>query len=311
MQAVEAGRQRRHGVERDLEPLALGPEAPRRVEVVGAHEPVDAHGDHRFAPDGPLPGHALGGHRARVEHADGRVDRTGGDGRLDGGRLVGVERPAERVGDEVDRLAEAVAQQPEHRAGRRLLRRLAEQHDLAHHELRRVGAQVGELLGPDVADVAAEAREEHGDLLGDAARVDAGAVHADPGLPAGALELGDVGGPRREEPAGRRHDVAPGADDAEQLGGARQHRRVEHAVGVDGEHLVDVARGRHPERRDPAELAHVAPGLGRVVDVRPRQLQVGVGDDALDGVATDVAGRPLDHAQAHPAMVPSPSGRAP
>ena len=45
VQAVERDRERRVGVELDLE--ALLAERPRRVEVGFAHQPVDAHGDHR------------------------------------------------------------------------------------------------------------------------------------------------------------------------------------------------------------------------------------------------------------------------
>ena len=40
---------------------------------------------------------------------------------------------------------------------RRLLGRLAEQHDVAHHVGRAVGADVGELLGPHVGDALATA----------------------------------------------------------------------------------------------------------------------------------------------------------
>ena len=71
VQAVERARHRRLGVELDLE--ALLAERPRRVEVLRAHQPVDAHGHHRLAVDGALPREPLRGDRALLDHADGRV----------------------------------------------------------------------------------------------------------------------------------------------------------------------------------------------------------------------------------------------
>ena len=67
----------------------------------------------------------------------------------------------------------------DHRALRRGLGVLAEQHDLAHDHLGRVVADVGELLGAHVADVAAQRRQHEREPLGDATRVDAGAVQRD------------------------------------------------------------------------------------------------------------------------------------
>ena len=60
------------GVELDLE--ALLAERPRRVEVLRAHQPVDAHGHHRLAVDRALPREPLRGDRALLDHADRRVD---------------------------------------------------------------------------------------------------------------------------------------------------------------------------------------------------------------------------------------------
>ena len=85
-------------------------------------------------------------------------------------RFSGVEREPELGRDHVDRLHEAVAEHLEHRARLRRLRVLAEQHDLAHDHLGRVVADVGELLGAHVADVAAQRRQREREPLGDAAR---------------------------------------------------------------------------------------------------------------------------------------------
>ena len=77
-------------------------------------------------------------------------------------RIFGVDVDAQFVGHHVDRLAESVAQQRQHGAGRGLVRGLAEQHHVAHHVGGVVGADVGELLGPHVADVPAEPRASAG-----------------------------------------------------------------------------------------------------------------------------------------------------
>ncbi len=90
--------------------------------------------------------------------------------------------------DHVDRLHEAVAEHLEHRARLRRLRVLAEEHDLAHDHLGRVVADVGELLGAYVADVAAQRRQREREPFGDPAGIDAGAVQRHAGLPARRFE---------------------------------------------------------------------------------------------------------------------------
>ncbi len=121
-----------------------------------AHEPVHAHRDHGRAVDGALPGETLRGDRPRVEHADRRRDRGGRDGHLVCAALVGVEAEAEGRRQHVDRLVEADAEEIEHRARLRVLGAFPEEHDLLHDELGTVDADVGELLGADVAHVARE-----------------------------------------------------------------------------------------------------------------------------------------------------------
>ena len=54
-----------------LEALTLRAEAPARIEVFLAHKPVNAHGDNRLARYRALPGKALGGDPARLDHANG------------------------------------------------------------------------------------------------------------------------------------------------------------------------------------------------------------------------------------------------
>ena len=63
---------------------------------------------------------------------------------------------------------------------------------VAHDDLGRVVADVGELLGAHVADVAAQRRQHEREALGDAAGVDAGAVQRDAAAAARGLERGDA-----------------------------------------------------------------------------------------------------------------------
>ena len=84
--------------------LAVGAEAPRRVEVLLAHEPVHRGGDHGLAVDQSLPAEALGRHEAGRDGPDGRIDGCGGDGHLVRGAQLGIEVEAELVGDHPHRL---------------------------------------------------------------------------------------------------------------------------------------------------------------------------------------------------------------
>src|SRR4029450_13160937 len=80
MQAVERQLHRRIASDLDFEPLALGPERPRRIEMFLAHEPIGAHGHERYAADRPLPGEAVRRDAPRRDRADRRVDWLGGGG---------------------------------------------------------------------------------------------------------------------------------------------------------------------------------------------------------------------------------------
>ena len=53
----------------DLEVLAVWSEAPGRVEILVAHEPVHRGGDHRLAVDQTLPAEPLRRHQARLNRA--------------------------------------------------------------------------------------------------------------------------------------------------------------------------------------------------------------------------------------------------
>ncbi len=90
--------------------------------------------------------------------------------------LLRVELPSRLGTDHVDRLHEAMPEDLDHRALRGDLGRLAEQHHLAHDHVGRVVADVGELLGPHMANVAAQRRQHQREPLGDPAGIDPGAV---------------------------------------------------------------------------------------------------------------------------------------
>ena len=124
----------------------------------------------------------------------------------------------------------------------RLLGRLAEQHPVADDVGCAVGADVGELLGPDVGDRPRQRRDHEREPLGDAAGVDAGAVQGDAGLAANASNRAAlVGG--RVEPAERRDHVLARLEDGGHHAGVGHERAVDDAVGVEGEQRVDVAGG--------------------------------------------------------------------
>ena len=90
----------------DLEVLAVGSEAPGRVQVLLAHEPVHRGGDDRLAVDQSFPAEALGGDQSGLNRADGGLDRRGGHRHLVRRAQFGVEVEAELVGHHVHRLAE-------------------------------------------------------------------------------------------------------------------------------------------------------------------------------------------------------------
>ena len=181
---------------------------------------------------------------------------------------------------------------------RRFLGCLPEQHHVAHDLGRAVGADVAELLGAHVCHRVRKRRHHEREPLGDPAGMDAGAVQRDATLGAGGLEVGDVLG-LREHPADRRHEVLARAQDARDDLGIGEDGRVDHAVGVDRERLVDVGRRGDADRLAPDELADVAAVLGRAVYPAPDELELGMRQHALDRGAPDATRRPLDHAVAH------------
>src|SRR5207249_11764720 len=103
----------------DLEALAGLAERPGGLEVLLTHQPVDPCRDDRLAVDRRGPREPLRSDQAGRDDAHRGVDRRGGDGDLVAARDPRVDPDAELVGDHLDRLAEAAAEETDHRAGER------------------------------------------------------------------------------------------------------------------------------------------------------------------------------------------------
>ena len=206
------------------------------------------------------------------------------------------------MSDHVDRLEESARHHLQHRALRRDVGRLAEEHDVANHARRRVVADVGELLHAHVGDVATERAEREGKAFGDATGVLTRSVQRDAAFDtAHAASTSAVRSfsSEREDVADRRHDVLARPQQREDLTLVGQHGRIHDRVGVDRADLVDAVRRDHAERADPRDLARVEADLGVAVHPAPDELEIGVAEDALDRFLADEAGCPLDHAIGH------------
>ena len=114
-----------------------------------------------------------------------------------------------------------------------------------------------ELLGPHMGDRLRQGRDHQGEPLGDPTRVDAGAVDRGAARRTGRLD-GRLVPPLREEPVERCHHVGTGRQDPGHHRGVGHDRRVDDAVGPEGQQRIDVVGGGHAERADAAQLADVA-----------------------------------------------------
>src|SRR5262249_9215160 len=157
-------------------------------------------------------------------------------------------------------------------------------------------------------DVARERREDQGQLLGHAARVDSRPVKGRPALPAGVLEVRDVQ-MLRVEPPQRGDDVDPAPEQRGDLRALADQRAVEHAVGCESEDVLHPLRGRDADGPDPAHLARVAIRLAVAVHPAPDQLELGVTQDSIDGGSSEIAGRPLHDTIRHGSRPPGRRAR--
>ena len=319
--AVEAGLERRgcipwkvsvHGgiaLDRDLEALALGPNVQAGSRCSSPMNQLTRSGDDRLAVDGALPGEALGGDgaRARARRPACRSARWRRPSRGSCASRVEGRRPARRPPCRSTGRSRRPGSQ--HRALRRLLGRLAEQHDLAHDvsRRRRCGCRRTPRLGR--ADVPRERRQHQRDPLGDAAGVDAGAVQRDPPARQAASTRR-----RRGCETGRTSRGVTTFLPARGAGRLRPRRRASGCRGRSRRRWRAARRRRWwPSRRRArcrrARRRRARPSSALCTQ-RPDELELGVGEHALDGRPADVAGGPLDHAKV---MCRSPSfpGRSP
>ena len=93
----------------------------------------------------------------------------------------------------------------------------------------------------------------------------------------------------------RGHDVGARSEDADQVVEVGPVGHVRHAVGLESQQCLDVVGGRHADRIDAAELAHVASDLLARVGIAADQVEDRVTDHAPRRGRAGLAGRPLDH----------------
>ena len=158
-----------------------------------------------------------------------------------------------------------------------------------------VGADVGELLGAHVRDRARQRRDHQREPLGDAARVDAGAVQRRRRPPRRRPpdRLAPWPGPGRTSRAASRRSC-PTRRSADDLVVVRHQRRVDDAVGVQREDLLDAAR-RAPRRSARRRRSRRRPcrPCRPLCTQQPTSSRSGWREHALDRRPAHAAGRPL------------------
>ena len=214
-----------------LVPLPFGAECPCGVEVLLTHQPVDRDADDGLAIDERLPVEFAARHLTGLEHAERRVDRPRRQRNF-------LRRTDFRVGvephlgdDHLDRLNETAVEHLLHRSRQRLVRDLAEAHDMPQHVGSFVTAQVGELFCANESHPTGERREQQRKLLADAAWRQAGAVQRRIAL---QRRLPDRCGAALAgvEPADGGDDVLAGPQQRGHLVGIGHQRRIDHRIGV-------------------------------------------------------------------------------
>jgi hypothetical protein len=87
-------------------------------------------------------------------------------------------------------------------------------------------------------------------------------------------------------------------------------RHVKHTVGVEGDDLVALLRGRDTNGTNATDVTDVAASLGIAVNERADKFEVGMFNDGGDGVAADGSGGPLNDAQHAEDITVRTTGRA-
>ena len=122
------------------------------------------------------------------------------------------------------------------------------------------------------------------------------------------LQRGDAGRVGGIDPTDRGDDVLARLEQLDDVTRARHHRRVDDGVGVERADLVEAVRRLDADRSDVADLADVAAHLVVAVHPTADELQLGMGEDALDRLLAEESGCPLNDAICH-AMILSDDAR--
>ena len=200
--------------------------------------------------------------------------RVGGHGHLAAG-FQRVEGGRERLGHQVQRRPETLASMapaPVIKVGWVA----AEAHQGKEQIRRRSLRKIGKLFNGQVIEPALNRGQHQGHRFRDEAGAAPGAVNGGPTPSAGRFDLG----PMLRIHAARMMELAPGGH---HVGARLQNaadfvvvaisRHVQHAIGLEREHRLDVRRGQDAGGRAIAELAGVVSGLVGGVDVESDQRQ--------------------------------------
>ena len=281
-----------------LVPLPGGAECPCGVEVFLTHQPVHRHTYDGFAVDERLPVELAARDLTGLDDAQRRLDRRGRHGDFLGGAHLRVGVEAHLVDDHLHGLDEPAVEHLLHRPGERLVRHLAEAHDVPQHIGCFVGPQIGKLLGANECHASGERREQQRELLADTAWRHAGAVQRDVAfqrrLPhRRGTSLAGV------EPADRGHHVLAGPQQRGHLVGVGHQRRIDDRVGVQGDDLVDTVGRGEAEWLGADDLADVLARLVLRMHPAADELEVRVLQHTLDRGDPDASGGPLHDPKAH------------
>ena len=245
-----------------------------------------------------------------------RRDVTGGDVEGLGGGFAlvafgdGVQRDVQPGGQLAKRRAPRDRQHAWLEQDRHLVERLAEPHDVEHHDGAVVGGVVGDLHTPHLLDTPAGAREGQRDQIGDESRVDA--VDIDTRITqsrsifhrSDELVRDDLPG-ELQHTGCRAHHIDSGGQDAPDVVHGLRHPGVAHgavhrAFRFGRQQRVKVIGGCDPGRDVQArQLAGILADLGRGGDTKAGQLEGRVLDQFGQREPADVAGADVDDANGH------------
>src|SRR3546814_15590091 len=86
----------------------------------------------------------------------------------------------------------------------------------------------------------------------------------------------------------RGEDGSAGFEQTAEVIGVDRLRHVDHAIRLQREDLVDIARRLDADRRQATQLAGVAPGLGLAINIKADQFQIRVLDQGPQRPRNDI-----------------------